>query len=107
MKVLIVDDDDMTLNLLVRIATNAGHEVQGAASGSEALGLLQQERKFDRVITDYQLGDLTGDDVAKAAKEQNPATRILLISGLPRDYTYVDDFALKPFNIEKILEFVG
>jgi DNA-binding NtrC family response regulator len=106
MKVLIVDDDEST-RLIITKMLGSDHQTTTANNGKQALEILQQER-FDVVITDFQLDyDLTGEDVAKTAKELHPETRVLLISGYAREIRWADKFLPKPFHKEEILQFIG
>lgn len=105
MKVLIVDDEDNLRQLLAIVVGEDGHEVTEARSGKEAFQLIQKY-SFDRIITDYNLGGPTGEDVAKFAKEKDAHIRVLLISGIYLDPRYADAFITKPFAIAPILEFL-
>ena len=60
MKILIVDDDDIALDLLGESLTQAGHEVVAVTSGREALTLLDSE-PIQMVITDWTMPGITGD----------------------------------------------
>lgn len=106
MKTLVVEDDLGLRTVLARALARENHQVQTAENGSQALELLRRER-FDAVVTDFMLGDMTGEDVAKAAKELHPETRILLISGLLRQFQWADKFLMKPFDLDKLLEFIN
>lgn len=79
--VLLVDDEEgvrMALALLLR--EGLGLEVVLAADGAQGLELYQS-RKFDYVLTDYNMPGMRGDALAKAVRAQNPLQRIVMISG--------------------------
>jgi CheY-like chemotaxis protein len=55
-----------------------GFEVATAASGEEAMGKLGGA---DLLVTDHLMPGMTGADLARAAREQRPELKVLLISG--------------------------
>lgn len=105
MKVLVVDDHEGLREMVAEVVRDAGHNVRTAWSGAAAMQILQH-RSIDRVITDYDLGDCTGEDVAKFAKNINPSIRVLLMSGRTQEPRHADVFVLKPFNIYSIQHFL-
>jgi putative two-component system response regulator len=67
MRVLVVDDDDMTLELLSGILTRGGHQVDTASDGREALEILR--RGFHRmVVSDWEMPELSGPDLCAAIR---------------------------------------
>jgi CheY-like chemotaxis protein len=59
-----------------------GHHVILAASGEEALGVLEQAGPFDLVITDVSMGSgMTGWDLAARIRERWPELPVVLASG--------------------------
>lgn len=59
MRILLVDDDELELELIAGRLSAAGFEVQQAANGAEALGLIEQTW-FPLVITDWQMPVMDG-----------------------------------------------
>jgi two-component system chemotaxis response regulator CheY len=59
-KILIVDDSPTILMSMRGILERAGHAVSNAASGEEAVSVLQRGLKPDLVITDYHMGAMNG-----------------------------------------------
>jgi two-component system chemotaxis response regulator CheY len=68
-KILIVDDSPTILMSLQGILTRAGHAVSQAASGEEALAVLQRGLKPDLIITDYHMGAMNGIDLVRAVRK--------------------------------------
>ena len=67
MRVLVVDDDDMTLELLSGILTRCGHHVDTASDGQQALEILR--RGFHRmVVSDWEMPELSGPDLCAAIR---------------------------------------
>lgn len=77
--VLIVDDEPLVRNLLKEIF-NEKYICITVNSGEEALKILQIE-KFDLVLTDINLGGLSGIDLIPYIHDSSPDTVIMMISG--------------------------
>src|SRR5262245_15018030 len=69
--VLYVDDEPLMRRALVRALRRQPVEVHTAASKNEALVLASTDR-YDVLITDYNLTDSTGLEVAKRVREMQP-----------------------------------
>jgi DNA-binding response OmpR family regulator len=67
-KILIVDDEVDTLNLLDVILTQAGHQVVKASSGRACLEAVAQEIP-SLIILDMMMPDMNGLDVLKTIEE--------------------------------------
>ncbi|MEB1529573.1 PAS domain-containing protein [Xanthomonas sp. WHRI 7945] len=80
LKILAVDDDRLVLANTAQMLGELGHQVAAAGSGPEALAMLAQQR-FDLVVTDYAMPDMTGMQLAVAIRQAQPALPILLLSG--------------------------
>ncbi|MBB4125575.1 signal transduction histidine kinase/CheY-like chemotaxis protein [Xanthomonas translucens] len=78
--ILVVDDDRLVLANTAQMLCELGHQVDVAGSGPEALARLEQHR-FDLVVTDYAMPDMTGMQLAVAIRAARPAQPILLVSG--------------------------
>jgi CheY-like chemotaxis protein len=97
---LLVDDED-----LVRVSTSdmlneLGYEVQEASSAEEALQLLAGGYRPEVIITDHLMPGMSGADLARKVREDQPSAKVLVISG----YAEVDGIAAdlprlsKPFR---------
>lgn len=62
-RVLVADDDAMTLRMLTVIAETQGYEVISAADGREAFKILQQDADFNAAIFDMMMPHLDGMDL--------------------------------------------
>ena len=79
---LYVDDDEVMLLMVGQLLQRAGYRVTGVPRVVEALAVLQQDpQAFDLVITDFNLPDGSGLDVARAALQQRPDRPVVLSSG--------------------------
>lgn len=59
LRVLVVDDNDLTLNIVTQVLHNYGFLTEVASNGLEVLALLQQNR-FDLVLMDMQMPLMDG-----------------------------------------------
>jgi CheY-like chemotaxis protein len=81
LEVLAVDDDLLVLDNVAAMLEDLGHKVTTARSGQEALGVLGREGKFDLLITDHAMPEMTGLQLAERAAALRPALRIILATG--------------------------
>ncbi len=65
MKILGIDDNEDLLQVCEMVLTSEGHEYTGIDNGKEGLELLRDE-KFDVVLLDLSMPDITGQDVVNA-----------------------------------------
>ena len=107
--VLVVDDQELIRDVLVSALTNSGHNVSEAASGEEAVALMQEDI-FDIAIVDYKMGRLDGLELVAAIKNLSMDTEIIMLTGHATIDTAVEamkrgvyDFVTKPVNIEKLM----
>lgn len=107
--VLVVDDEEIMRVMLKQVLENNGYCVTVSHSGEDAIVLLQR-KKFDIVITDLQMGWVSGLEVAQTAKNSPEEIKIFMITGCP-DQKYetiarrigVDEYLQKPFSIDGLL----
>lgn len=71
-RVLVVDDEPALLNMVSRLLRGV-HEVVTAESGRRALAILNDDDRFDVVLADLMMADLTGMDVYEAACSRHPS----------------------------------
>jgi CheY-like chemotaxis protein len=82
LRILLVDDDPLVLAGTAAMLEELGHDaVQIAASGEEALRLLERDDGFDLLLTDHMMPGLTGMQLAARARALHPGLPILLASG--------------------------
>ena len=80
LKVLVIDDEKRSRRLLGRFLRSDNHAVAIASTGEEAREMLSQG-SYELVITDRAMPDISGDEVAKAAKAANPSAPVILLTG--------------------------
>jgi len=115
--ILVVDDQKVLRKNLAFYLKSQGYEVDSAESGEEALEKIRQ-KFYDMVIADYKMGNMSGDDLMKAARTIHPAMLFVIVTAYGNINLAVDmmrdgaaDFITKPFEyagilgrIEKILK---
>ncbi len=113
-KVLIVDDDQGVRQFLLRVLENRNLELDVACSGREALALLAGKR-YDLLITDYQMPEVDGAELIRRARSRYPALGVIGISGHSQQIALREAGAQvclrKPFSLplldEAILQVLG
>ncbi|MBI4369333.1 MAG: response regulator [Elusimicrobia bacterium] len=106
---LIVDDDFSSRVVLAIALRQAGFEVRTAASSQEALTLLQSE-PFLWLITDGDMGSVSGYDLSREARRIYPNLRIAMISALsagPRIQDFpIEKAFVKPVAVEEVISWM-
>ncbi len=110
-KILIVDDIPKNVKLLVELLTAKGYAIITAATGVEALDLLEKE-KPDLILLDVVMPGMSGYEVCQKIRE-NPHTLLLpviMITALDPAQERIkgidagaDDFLTKPINQPELL----
>ncbi len=77
--VLIVSGDQLSRDVLARLAQREGFHAVSVSTGAEALIRITGSNTF-AVMTEMSLVDMSGMDLAVAAKERNPFLPVLLIT---------------------------
>ena len=112
MRVLLVDDHAPVLRFLAAAFKRQGCVVSTASSAEEALDLIS-DHGFDLVVSDIKMPGLSGLDLLRTVKGQQPDTPVVLITGMPsvdsavfglRHQAY--DYLTKPFSITDVQQLV-
>ena len=81
-RVLVVDDEPNVRTVLAKLLAVKGHAVEQAASGAEALALLDADpHRCDLVFTDHGMPEMNGRQLARALRRRFPALPIILLTG--------------------------
>ncbi|MCK5196107.1 MAG: endopeptidase La [Desulfobulbaceae bacterium] len=107
-KILVVDDEKMTRRNLDHVFKKDGYSVKTAASGVEALDLLELGA-FDVIVTDLKMEKVDGIDVLVHAKAKDPSTEVIIITGyatVPKAIEAIQKgsyhFLTKPLKLNEI-----
>ena len=112
MKILLVDDDDIVLDMLQNILCRAGFEVETASNGLQAMDLLR-EGSARLVITDWEMPEMNGIELCQAIRNGDFSGYVYVILLTSRDTLEetvtgltagADDFIKKPFNPSELVQ---
>jgi CheY-like chemotaxis protein len=105
-KTVFVVEDDPGVRALLESVLSTFYSLRSFDSGREALGALQALTP-DVLITDLELPDISGEDLARAAGQLAPPPRIVAMSGdwprLLRAAGWAQATVPKPFAIPVLL----
>jgi DNA-binding NtrC family response regulator len=108
---LVVDDEPLVREIASTVLQKKGYVTLSAANAAEALKLSRNRKEqIDVLITDVDLGDGDGIDLAALIRADRPGIAILVISGneeykrVARAKRYA--FLPKPFRTAQLLDFV-
>jgi len=116
MRALIVDDSRAMRVLLARILKEAGFEVLEAAHGAEALERLRRGGGADLALVDCNMPEMDGFEFARAVRSDRglDGVRLLMVTTecemekvIRALECGVDDYIMKPFTKEVIIEKVA
>jgi PAS domain S-box-containing protein len=79
--VLLVDDEALARASTATILADLGFRVTEAASGEQALALLDSGTQVDLLITDHLMPGMTGAELATAFSQRRPGIPVLVITG--------------------------
>ena len=113
-RVLYVDDDEMIVSLVSRLLAKAGCKVTGFGRAKEALEAIRSEpMSFDVVVTDFNMPELSGLDIARAVLERRPDLPIVITSGyittalqLEAEQIGVTELLYKPDLAKRLLQII-
>jgi diguanylate cyclase (GGDEF)-like protein len=107
-RVLVVDDDRLVLQLFVETLTEEGYDVDGASNGVEAMKLIRKNR-YDVILTDLKLPDISGIEILRKVKERTPNVEVIIITAYGTVDSIVEavkegafDFIVKPAELSRI-----
>ncbi|MCG8483759.1 MAG: response regulator [Clostridia bacterium] len=116
--ILIVDDDHKIVKVMKKSLEKFGYKVSTETNSLKALkNICINPYEFDLIITDQNMPELEGIELAKKLKELRPDLKIILITGFINDNvagyinsTVIDDYLVKPIlsaelhnKIQKVL----
>lgn len=79
--VLLVDDEQIVRTATAEMMRDLGHNVHEAASGPEALAILDRGLEADVLVTDYMMPGMDGGALARRVEQIYPDIAVLLITG--------------------------
>jgi DNA-binding NtrC family response regulator len=108
-KILIADDEPLTLEIVVERLHEEGYEIEVATCGKEAIELAKKS-SFKLVLTDLFMPGITGMEVLAYFVEHYPETPVIVLTGFGTIETAVEaikrgayDYLSKPANLDEII----
>jgi len=109
MRILIVEDEKKIADSLRKNFNDEGFDTKVCFDGSDALEVISKE-KFDLILLDWRLPEITGVEVCKRIRNANNRTPVILLTALSNISNKVealncgaDDYITKPFSFEEVL----
>jgi putative nucleotidyltransferase with HDIG domain len=112
-RILVVDDEETIREIVSSMLGGAHYQTRQAASGVEALAILESGDQFDLVLSDLMMAEMDGMGLLERAKERYPDMPIVMVTAVHdiqvalqalRHGAY--DYVLKPFEREQLLHTV-
>ncbi len=107
-RILVVDDEKIARDNLEHVLRREGHEVLTAASGQQALRLIE-ERDFDLVLTDLKMERIDGMEVLEKTKARRPDIEVIMITGYATIPSAIEalkkgayHYVAKPYSLDDI-----
>ena len=109
MKIMLVDDEERFLATTQKLLTRKGIDVVTAASGAQALEMLQLKH-IHVVILDVKMPGMDGNETLKAIKSEFPLVEVIMLTGHATVESAVDglqagatDYLVKPADIDELV----
>ena len=107
-KILITDDERYVLEATMRRLRNRGYDVDGVASGKEALDRITGE-PYDLLLLDIKMPDISGLELLRRARGINPEIMAVIVTGYGSVENAIEamelgalGFVRKPVSIEEL-----
>lgn len=113
--ILLVDDEEQVVQVTGEILQSLGYTVVGKTSPKDAIELFARDpRRFDLLITDLTMADLTGLELSQQVKLSRPDIPIILITGysdqVSKDAAFaagINEYCMKPISMRELANIVG
>jgi len=106
--ILVVDDADSVREVTARMLESAGHRVQQATDGVQALEMIRANA-YDVVLSDVVMPRMGGRQLLEGVAKLRPKTLVVLTSGYPEGADVLADqvhFLPKPFHRSALLSLI-
>ncbi|OYZ17083.1 MAG: hypothetical protein B7Y35_00415 [Sphingomonadales bacterium 28-64-96] len=109
LRVLLVDDEELVRICTADVLVDLGYDVIEAASGEQALRLLDEGPAPDVLVTDYLMPGMSGADLAQAVRARKPGLPILIVSGYADPDGIAPDLSRlrKPFRSAELAQSIA
>lgn len=107
--IILVDDNEAIVDSLKTGLLLQGYHCETATDGKSALELISNT-SFDVMITDFDMPQMNGLELAKRVKELKPDMKIIIMTGYSEQFSHDEAFALgvsdlleKPFGLKELI----
>ncbi len=111
--ILLAEDENEVRDALREALTLLGYDVHAVANGREALDHLRKESRTDLLVTDLQMPEMDGAELAEQVRRAWPALPIVALTGFSAENSVeklrragVHDTAQKPVSLERLASVV-
>ena len=108
-KILIAEDEEITLKHLISTLKGEGYEVVGEKDGRAAYDRINSDQ-CDLLITDMKMPVMGGIELMEKVKEMHPDIEVMIITGFGSVGDAVDamkrgayDYITKPFDLDELV----
>jgi DNA-binding NtrC family response regulator len=107
---VLLAEDEETIRTVVVISLQREYSVLPACDADEALRVARSHEDITLLLTDVQMdgGSMNGIELAEHVLEENPGTKVLVMSGSPGALTLAAEkgypFLAKPFTVSRLTE---
>jgi PAS domain S-box-containing protein len=110
-RILFVDDEPATREIMTMMITKLGFNIEALSSPRQALELFrQQPRRFDLIITDLTMPEMTGIELAGELHKTLPELPVILMTGYGKEIESTEPlsnygisrFMKKPVNMKQL-----
>lgn len=81
MSILVVDDEESIRRYVDRVLSRAGYRVTIAVNGADAIAAAAREGRFDLLLTDVVMPEITGAELAWRLRQDDPDLKVLYFTG--------------------------
>src|SRR2546426_11009027 len=109
-RILVVDDEETIREIVSSMLTHANYKCRQAASGLEAIALLDSGEEFELMLSDLMMANLDGIGLLEKTKERFPDMPVVMVTAVHdisvalaaiRNGAY--EYLLKPFEREQLM----
>lgn len=114
-KILVIDDDLTTCEVLSTVVADSGFEPVIAHNGLEAIALVEQNSDFVLILLDIKMPVMGGEEFLQELKNRKYDPPVIVVTGYPdmdliarlsREYSILL-FMAKPFDPEALKRFLS
>ncbi len=98
-RILIADDDAGIRDVIVTVLSAQGHICDEAADGAQALAKTA-EKQYDAVITDINMPEMNGIDLARVLLKSVPSRPVMIMTGLADEQS---THSIIPFEVQVLI----